>query len=94
MVDVTVAVTCCAPEYWVTIDSTDMVDPAGNHSPQPFTPGAHYLLWWMKGSPGDTISIQLSSPGGAIGAPIAGTTPNNQSASANVVQITIPEGGS
>jgi hypothetical protein len=82
MANLSVAIACTAPQYWVTIDSTDMYDENGNHSPQPFNPGPHHCTWWMLGAPADTISIQITNAGAAV-ATVTGAVPPGQNAAAD-----------
>lgn len=80
MPDLSVDVTCTAPKYWVCVDSTDMVDENGNHSPRPFVAGEHWLFWYMAGAPTDTISIQIKNGAAKLGNPIKGGMPNGENA--------------
>lgn len=82
MANLSVAVVCSAPECWVTIDSTDMYDEHGDHSPQAFNPGQHHCTWWMLGVPADTISINISNGGVAVST-VTGAIPPDQNAAAD-----------
>jgi len=50
-----------------------MDDSGSNQSPKAFSPGLHYLFWWMAGAPSDTISIDVTSGGSVVCPKVTGT---------------------